>query len=1772
MSDIRVKLTLEEDASQKLQKVTSAGKQAEAAMKQAGTSMDNAFKGKGLDKLASDVGRAIQEIMAEFDGLGEDFDSIMDDFTSGFEEGFKEGFADSFDEARQAAEDLGDTFDDVGERMDDAADSAEELGDATEDLGKGSGLDDLGRDAEDAGRSMGNASTKAIDLGKAVKGLIAAVAGAKVLKEIKNYAMDSIELGKGFTSMMSEVQAISGASAEEIAQLEATAREYGATTVFSASEAAEALKYMSLAGWNAQQSSSALGGVLDLAAASGMGLGQASDMVTDYLSAFGMEASQASYFADMLAYAQSNSNTTAEQLGQAYLNSAANLHAAGQDVETTTSLLEAMANQGTKGSRAGTQLAAIARDITNAMEDGKIMIGETAIEVADAEGNFRDYTDVLTDVGKAVDGMGTAQRAAALATTFTADSTKGINQILNEGMDNISGYEEALRNAGGTASETADIMNDNLKGDMANMNSAWEEMQLRVFEGMEEPLRAGVQYITSTVIPLMTEWVPVVFEALAGYASKIGNALKPIFETILKNPKQVASAFAALGTGMAVFKGGSIVSNLLGAAEGTTKLTGALGSLGTALVAHPWLAAGAAIAGSILLIKTAYDSYRDEMTNASLTANFGTVDLSPAQVSEMAGKIVGVDWVANINLALGEFQNAEEFHEQAEQALRDNEALLWEARVQTTLDKAEGNDPVSEYVSSIQGLLDGKKDDNGLEFTANVPTSIEPDKTDQQIADQLVELVNMGVNGVDKGQMEEFAATVATQIDPDGDPGALAQDLVDWANEVVKGADGEKLEDINDEVTVNLDPKESTTWYSALNRVVSGMTKTKLENPPEWEEDLTIKLTPKMQEDYKANLETYVDSKVEELKSTWAASKTAMETVVGDQMGSAILAEMATWQAEESSELTGLSESLTKMAQSALEDGMLSVEEQTAIDILQRKINNIFSEAASLQADAEWKALQTKWGARDLTADSFVEVLEDARKQRQTAIDSLDETSVNMYAEFERWHRNGHLGEYGSEEAGKKLEQIEQLWGQSYLGQKGEAIGRSISFATGELMSKDAYKSLIDTNLQSISDNGGGATIDLLNRFAESGGQEALNDIINGMTLSNARNFWSENGSHWWDAGSEEYKNYGAMQEMYDAMKPDVAQMGEIIDAYRNDPNVKEIPKAITDAYYDAIKMGAAVGDEGAAWDYYAQQMLETGGDSLKDALKNEDNPLYQTLRDQMAPELQAAVDRAIFAEDHAVENVDLSEMFNQILGLSEVDGEIDLSKLQEIFEEAGLDISEYLADHPIEADGSGAKIDLKDFNPEDVAGSVKQLDGMTVKEVLDDGIKFEIAEGTPTVWSIASQLVDDPSNDSQIAQAAQQILDANGWTEADARTLMEGQEVIIPAELAVDKEALDASAADAAEDVQGAAEELKETAEDAAGGTDIDVHTDGTVDGDYSAGEAAGAQDAGKELDETAKELAEESQPEPADKEIPASITINLQSLDDTALSEGISTALAESESTIPVTVPADVTISVGSVDSSGLSTGIETALGGEDGAGSVPVTAPADVTVSVGNVDDSAAVEDVTSTVVATFETAIPTPGTVDVTLAKGQDNIDAVYNAVGSDVRSAFSQGYSASARVNVTLTADYSLANPTKTITFGGGATGSATVTASLHAAGGIFDQPHFGVVAEAGPEAIIPLDGSADSLDLWKEAGKMMGLEEAPLSISPGNLGSGDQQGGGTGGSREVNVNINGNGSIKVSGGVSKEQVVELILENAREALLNIVEQEIFEEGDAVYEY
>ena len=434
--------------------------------------------------------------------------------------------------------------------------------------------DELADSLKDAGDAADDASG-GFTVMKGVLADLVADGIRTAIGALKDFVKESIEVGKNFDASMSNVAALSGATGDELQMLRDTAKEFGASTQFSASQAADALGYMALAGWDAEQSASALGGVLDLAAASGMGLAEASDMVTDYMSAFNMEADQSSYFADMLAYAQANANTTAQGLGEAFKNCAANMNAAGQDIETTVSLLSMMANQGMKGSTAGTALSAVMRDLTKKMDDGNIAIGDTMVSVMDANGNFRDLTAILRDVENATNGMGDAEKAAALSSTFTADSIKGLNLILNAGVEAADDFETQLRMAGGVTSMTsemvtgmademlwnwdrlghdteafskemqdylhweyelsddaaeeviarfieqvqngsvsaeelaasfadvggsasamAQVMNDNLSGDLTSLGSKFEGVQITLYEKLEPALRSGVDALS----------------------------------------------------------------------------------------------------------------------------------------------------------------------------------------------------------------------------------------------------------------------------------------------------------------------------------------------------------------------------------------------------------------------------------------------------------------------------------------------------------------------------------------------------------------------------------------------------------------------------------------------------------------------------------------------------------------------------------------------------------------------------------------------------------------------------------------------------------------------------------------------------------------------------------------------------------------------------------------------------------------------------------------------------------------------------------------------------------------------------------------------------------------------------------------------------------------------------------------------------------------------------------------------------------------------------
>lgn len=460
----------------------------------------------------------------------------------------------------------------------------------------------------------------------------------------------SIKTAADFESSMSNVQALSGATGSELEQLSNLAKEMGATTQFSASEAADALGYMALAGWDTQQSMDALPGVLNLAAASGMGLAEASDLVTDYLSAFGEEADQAGRMADVLSYAQANSNTTTAGLGEAFKNCAANANAFGLDIEQTTALIGKLSDQGLKGSEAGTALSAVFRDITQKMKDGNITIGKTKIAVQDANGNYRSMTDILRDVENATDGMGDAQKNAALMSTFTSDSLKALNILLQTGSGNIEDFEKELRNSSGTAEEMANIMNDNLNGQITALKSALEgaaiaigEALLPMIKGLVSVLQGALNWFnglndgvktTIVTVGLVVAAIGPLLLILGSLASAIGNLIE--LKALLAESSILSSAIgrvSGLFTSLRNVIMGSVVP--------------AIQSLWAFMLANPItfvIAAIAALVAGFVYLWNNCESFRNFWIN--LWDNIvSTVSKIPGQVqkifNELPGKISG---------------------------------------------------------------------------------------------------------------------------------------------------------------------------------------------------------------------------------------------------------------------------------------------------------------------------------------------------------------------------------------------------------------------------------------------------------------------------------------------------------------------------------------------------------------------------------------------------------------------------------------------------------------------------------------------------------------------------------------------------------------------------------------------------------------------------------------------------------------------------------------------------------------------------------------------------------------------------------------------------------------------------------------------------------------------------------------------------------------------------------------------------------------------------
>ncbi len=306
----------------------------------------------------------------------------------------------------------------------------------------------------------------------------------------------SVSTFAGFEAQMSEVKAISGATQAEFTQLMAKAKEMGATTKFTAQESGEAFNYMAMAGWKTKDMLSGIEGVLNLAAASGEDLGTTSDIVTDAITAFGMKASDAGHFSDVLAQASSNANTNVSMMGESFKYVAPVAGAMKYSVEDTSLALGLMANASVKGSMAGTSLKTAMANMASPTDKMAAAMNKYNISLTDGEGSMKTFRGVMENLRTSLGGLSEAEQTAAASTIFGKEAMSGMLAIVNASEDDWNKLTNAVDHADGASKRMADTMLDNLSGKFTLFKSALEGVQNAFGERIAPYLMDGLDWLT----------------------------------------------------------------------------------------------------------------------------------------------------------------------------------------------------------------------------------------------------------------------------------------------------------------------------------------------------------------------------------------------------------------------------------------------------------------------------------------------------------------------------------------------------------------------------------------------------------------------------------------------------------------------------------------------------------------------------------------------------------------------------------------------------------------------------------------------------------------------------------------------------------------------------------------------------------------------------------------------------------------------------------------------------------------------------------------------------------------------------------------------------------------------------------------------------------------------------------------------------------------------------------------------------------------------------
>lgn len=1012
------------------------------------------------------------------------------------------------------------------------------------------------RAAQDAAESWGgsvfNATIGVIDAATAPISALASAAknpvvqGASLIGASFGVA-ESVNSFQDFESMMSQVKAISGATGQEFDDLTAKAQEMGATTKFTATESAEAFNYMAMAGWKPQQMIDGISGIMSLAAASGEDLGTTSDIVTDALTAFGLQAGDAGHFADVLAQASANANTNVSMLGESFKYVAPVAGAMNYSVEDTSLALGLMANASIKGSMAGTALKTSLANMAAPTDSMAAAMDKYGISLTDSEGNMKSLRGVIDNLRGSLGGLSETEQTAAASTIFGKEAMAGMLAIINASEEDYNKLSTAIGNSKDAAEGMADTMLDNLKGSFTLMQSAIEGTE-NAFGKRLSPYLRDIAGGIADAMPGITDGINAVMDVVD---DKIAGVKRKITDMTSSDEWKNADLFGKIDIAW-----DSIIAKPFG----------------------NWVSGDGA---------------------QLISSGLGTLFSSAAAILPGGEKAGLTSWLSAGVLAKGAV-----------------------AIAQKGKSVVETLSPIGDAISNITEAAGSAND--VMDFASNLGSMI-PMGAKVGLAAAGITAAIIGI----KLAIDKYNET------------QLENSLEDHFGKIKLSAD-----EVKDAAAGILNQKYLTNVELALNEVqnadnLRAEAQKALESNDvlEFKSRVGITLTADEQQEYTDNINTFVESKISELESRTFAAHIHVQTYLGGtEDGQTLAQNIKEWARADNLELSDLSSQLSQKVSEALKDGIVDVNEEEAISALQEKMNNITARWKEAEAQAQWDWINQKYGqlsAADLESGSFTDLMDEMRSQRETAMESIKADTTQWYSELEAMKDYGRI-------TPEQYESYKEQTGWYVRGQEGSELSKSLELGSNTL--NDTYGEKITGNIQTLTENTQNAL-----KSAETSLQSESYGMIAGTFEDAFKSM--DDGSGFFGFGAN--ANQRALNELYQSMAPDVSRMGSLIDQYREAGQA--VPKSLMEGYKEAIEVGAAAGDVDAAWQNYANQILESGSEEMKSVLTDPSNPAYKDLHEQLPDELRTAIDRA--AAETTTDEITLEGL------RAAVDGDVDIDK-----------------------------------------------------------------------------------------------------------------------------------------------------------------------------------------------------------------------------------------------------------------------------------------------------------------------------------------------------------------------------------------------------------------------------------------------------------------------------------------------------------------------------